>query len=66
MEKVLEGVLFVANGLSSIIVRSVSDAVHVSTSAFSRDDFEKWKSIFSEFSLYSLNIWESRPFGDGM
>ena len=56
MEKVLEGVHFVANGLSSIIVRSESDAVRVRTSAFSSGDFENWKSIICELSLCSLNI----------
>ena len=65
MEKVLAGEKFVANGLSNNIVRSESDAVHVRTSAFSRDDFEKWKSIFCELSLCSLNILKSRPYGDG-
>ena len=56
MEKVLEGEHFVANGLSRIIVRSASDAVHERVSAFSRDDFEKWKSIFGERGLCSLDI----------
>ena len=65
MEKVLEGENFVVIGLSSIIVKSEFDAVHVRTSAFSRDNFEKWKSIFCELSLCSLNIWKPRPYGDG-
>ena len=63
VEKVMKGENFVANGLSSIIVRSQSDAVHV-RSAFSRDDFKNLKSIFRELSLFSLNIWKSRPVGD--
>ena len=43
MEKELEGEKLVTNGLSNSIVRSGSDAAHVRTSAFSKDDFKKWK-----------------------
>ena len=43
MEKVLDGEKLVTNGFSSSIVRSESDAAHVRTSAFSRDDFNEWK-----------------------
>ena len=65
MKKVLEREKVLVNGLSSIIIRSGSDDVHARTRALSRDDFEKWKSIFCELNICSLNICNSRPFGDG-
>ena len=65
VEEAVSSPAFKTQGFVNVIGTKIDDELRLRVNLFEREDFEKWKVIFSELTCSSLNCEKLLPAGKG-
>ena len=65
LNEALESTVFQSQGFSNIVDATVEGKISIRANVFNREDFVKWKNVFSELTRTSLNSEKLLPSGEG-